>query len=814
MLEFYKLHRIRILKASYLLLLLFTVQSLARGKDSSRQRPNEEQSEKKTRPRASSTISFKFIRSLYNPVNEEASEDGEVEGDGYNSEGSEGKAGGAAGTGGSSAKRRRNFLLNLILRDPRCLMIFLLQGILLVIRTMLTLRVATLDGILVSKLVKGKYAEFIKVLLGQWMTLGVPASIVNSLLTYTTRLCAVTINRKISYHLLDKYLSSHHSFYSVNNLPNVKQEALSASVGSAVATNRGDGLVKKDHGTSSSQISDIPVQYLTRDVGAFSHNASVLLNQLLKPTLDLIMCSFKLAQNSKSGMMAEGTLILGLIVHFSNLFLKLIQPNFVDLTVARTYFEGYFRSLHSKLHSSNEEIALFKGQNTELWNLDFSYYHLAVFLAGEIKSRALYDFSTSFVVKYVWGAAGLVLCSIPVFFRADPTEDVTADFITNRRLLLTASSSIGRYVELRRSIQQLKGESLRLNTFNDRLDAGKKLSESGKDFLIEYDDSKIQFMNIPLVTPAQQVLIPELNFELKHGNHLLIIGPNGCGKSSLFRVLGGLWPVLKSFANPNKPTKLIMPPRRTESGESAIYYLPQRAYMGNMSTLREQVIYPDKLELFKEKYEGDFERGDKELAEILSVLELDDLITEHMSIIMAKKSSEGGANETTEVSLTEAFDIVRNWSEELSVGIQQRLAMARMYYHKPKFAVLDECTSAVSPEMEQKMYTHAQKLNISLISVCHRTTLWHFHNLLLKFDGNGGYSFAPFNPEQRLKDEQRLTELNKLLEQDVPIWKKKLDELAIARKSNVLRKSQTNLKSLHQAQLKPLVPGISPMTST
>lgn len=77
----------------------------------------------------------------------------------------------------------------------------------------------------------------------------------------------------------------------------------------------------------------------------------------------------------------------------------------------------------------------------------------------------------------------------------------------------------------------------------------------------------------------------------------------------------------------------------------------------------------------------------------------------------------------------------------LSGGEKQRLAMARLFYHKPQFAILDECTSSTSLDAEILLYSKCKDYNITLFTISHRSSLFRFHDYMLIFDGEGGWSF-------------------------------------------------------------------------
>ncbi|KAI0407969.1 ABC transporter transmembrane region 2-domain-containing protein [Xylaria palmicola] len=587
----------------------------------------------------------------------------------------------------------------------------------LVVRTLISLKVAEMDGAIVKALVKGSGKEFLTRIVW-WMLIAVPATFTNSMLSYHQAELSLKYRTRLTQYIHDKYLSKL-TFYGISAL---------------------DDRIKN------------PDQVISVDVAKFSNSLAELYSNLAKPILDMTIYTWSLSKS----VGGEGVVFMSLLVQLSANVMRALTPPFGKYVADEARLEGEFRFQHSRLIDHSEEVALYHGHEAEKDTLDKGYFTLIKHVNYILRRRFYHGVMEDFVIKYFWGALGLLLCSVPVFFKLPgqlgetvSMGDRTETFVTNRRMLLSASDAFGRVMFSYREIMELAGYTSRVASLLEVMDdiqAGhfeKKLVSSsgteeheavlkGRGKVVESKD--IEFINVPIISPNGDVLVKALSFSLKQGDHLLVVGPNGCGKSSLFRILGGLWPVYGGT---------VHKPPFTD-----IFYIPQRPYLSRGS-LRQQITYPDSLRAVRA-------RGvtDAELLDILKILSLEHLVDLY----------------------PEGWDAEAEWRDTLSGGLQQRVAMARLFYHKPRYAILDECTSSVTLETEKVMYDTAKALGITLMTVSHRRSLWKYHSRILQFDGQGNYVFTKLDAEKRLELEDEKEDLEVLLRQ-VPEIERRIGEL-------------------------------------
>uniref|UniRef100_A0A4W5JJ92 ATP-binding cassette, sub-family D (ALD), member 3a n=1 Tax=Hucho hucho TaxID=62062 RepID=A0A4W5JJ92_9TELE len=454
-------------------------------------------------------------------------------------------------------------------------------------------------------------------------------------------------------------------------------------------------------------------QLLTQDVERFCNSVVDLYSNLSKPLLDIGLYIFKLT--SAIGAQGPASMMAYLLV--SGLFLTKLRRPIGKMTVTEQRYEGEYRYVNSRLITNRCE-----GLDLSISWVD----HLHKF----ILFRFSMGFVDSLIAKYIATVVGYLVVSRPFLNLADPRHmnssqpELLEDYYQSGRMLLRMSQALGRIVLAGREMTRLSGFTMRITELMKvlkELNSGKyertmvshqdKESEAVERVLLVPGggqiinvDHIIKFEHTPLATPNGDILIKDLTFEVRSGTNVLVCGPNGCGKSSLFRVLGELWPLFGG--------QLTKPER------GKLFYVPQRPYM-TLGTLRDQVIYPDTYE--EQKRKG---ISDQVLKEYLDNVQLGHIL-----------DREG------------TWDTVQDWMDVLSGGEKQRMAMARLFYHKPQFAILDECTSAVSVDVEDFIYSHCRTVGISLFTVSHRKSLWKHHEFYLHMDGRGNYDFKPITEE-------------------------------------------------------------------
>lgn len=180
-------------------------------------------------------------------------------------------------------------------------------------------------------------------------------------------------------------------------------------------------------------------------------------------------------------------------------------------------------------------------------------------------------------------------------------------------------------------------------------------------------------------------------------------------------------------------------------------FLPQRPYL-SVGTLRDQVIYPDGEVEMRERG-----RRDIELRRILEEARLGHL-----------PDREGG------------WDTRKEWKDVLSGGEKQRMAIARLLYHEPRYAVIDEGTSAVSSDVEGLLYERCKEKGITLITISTRASLKRYHtfNLTLGLGEDGtGWEYDRIGTEkEKMGVERELLELKEKLTK-VQEWEKRRDDI-------------------------------------
>lgn len=224
-------------------------------------------------------------------------------------------------------------------------------------------------------------------------------------------------------------------------------------------------------------------------------------------------------------------------------------------------------------------------------------------------------------MKYVWSGTGKVMVSLPILTGSSEgitrqvgdnddsrVSERTQYLTTARNLLISASDAIERLMSSYKEIVALAGYTYRvagmLNVFeetsqglyskatvfnNTELNEGIIEFQNGKPIAkgrIIYTDNtgnmSISLHAVPVVTPNCDIVVPSLSLCIEMGVHLLITGPNGCGKSSLFRILSGLWPIYAGELHIPRPVE----------NKPCMFYIPQRPYM-SIGSLCDQIIYPD-----------------------------------------------------------------------------------------------------------------------------------------------------------------------------------------------------------------------------
>jgi ABC-type uncharacterized transport system fused permease/ATPase subunit len=651
----------------------------------------------------------------------DASESSAVAAKGKN-KGKRSRGGGRGDKVGADFWKELSYLVKVAMPTPHCRFSQLLaaQFALLVMRTLLTVRANKVNTYYLTKAISSANWQFwVRWFFnfGGWMG---SAVVVNSGLRYTETLIQIELRNALTRHAHKKYMTAN-NFYRT-------------------AVLREGGLDNVD-------------QRIVADIDAFSREAAFLYGHSFKPILEFTL---SLTEAAKELGYSRPLALFGAQI-FITTVLRQMSPSLGKMVAKEQALEGGFRHTHARLIAHAEEVALLGGAEREIGILDDGLKNLVVTQRWHALQRIRKSVADN-VSKFQGLLVGSIFVHVPFMVRAMSSEgERISTFRATEELMLRCGSAFTEVLLLGRNLDELAGYTFRLGQMFRTMDAGVKeekardlaaakarLAAAGKGGTKPAPVAGISFEGVSVGAPepggGHRLLVKRVTMDVQEGGHLLITGPNGSGKTSLLRVLAGLWAPLEGAVKTPSPS--------SHPGGKVMMWLPQRPYL-LQGSLRDQVVYPDVAAAEKTKKKGargardgrrDGESGGasapstpREASEEADAE--DERIKTCLRMAGLGKFVDGGV---PGVNLDTRH---LEWNDVLSGGERQRIGFARLFYHSPPFAILDEATSAINPDEEHSLYERVIEQGTTVVSIAHRLELRRFHKRELKLagDGSGGW---------------------------------------------------------------------------
>lgn len=387
------------------------------------------------------------------------------------------------------------------------------------------------------------------------------------------------------------------------------------------------------------------------------------------------------------------------------------------LTGDMSHTMGEYRSAHLRLQENSEPVVTLRGTQAEKQRILNAYAKME-------RTQVEFDAETS---KDSWWYSGLIstiitptvqafLVEVPFISRSGRPVHTSSQegLVANARVLgemTFVGTSMTRLMSYTQAMLTLRRRALasagRANRLVELLDASDRtvsgpLNRSHDSVRSHSSACAIKLERLTVHPPddSGSVLVRALDIDIKAGRNLLVVGENGVGKTSLFRTIAGLW---------SSPTGSVRIPAHGDEARMTLCFLPQSPYHP-LGSLRDAVTYP----LCGQSLTS------AELRALLHIVELQDLMD-------------------LEDGDTAPIDpcVRGSWDATLTLSQKQRLAIARLLYHKPRFGVLDECTSTLSEDMIDRVYQMCASAGITVITVSHRPKHKRFHADILTLKGGG-----------------------------------------------------------------------------